>query len=309
MASAIRYESNGAQITTENETWGPILAALIKQTSIMQSSPPPMLELSHLLDTSNLVGFVAKYALGSPNADTVLRSLDDIMILTATIRREALEDPLLAAEEGILMHLLSLPPAELTTLDISSPCAEDEAQGDPPDRTFLLGWALLTDLKSQRTPSLFCSSSSSAYYNTVECSMIEILNVPYAARGSNYGELLVDLLFALHLNRQKLMAGGEGGGRSTMAMTRPFLPAYPLEASMGYWSKASQKGFENLVISTMLAEDGEGALRELHLSEEELKGRLLFLTTRLLDWPESLFETVYAQSASFIQEFRIKRIK
>lgn len=94
-----------------------------------------------------------------------------------------------------------------------------------------------------------------------------------------------------------------------MAMTRPFLPAYPLEASMGYWSKASQKGFENLVISTMLAEDGEGALRELHLSEEELKGRLLFLTTRLLDWPESLFETVYAQSASFIQEFRIKRIK
>ena len=315
--SALKYDSGGLNITTDNESWGQILASLIKQEqnsilkSMLKSISPPMLELSHLIDTDNLVGFVSKFALGSSNADTVLRNLGDIMVLTATVRQEAFDEPLSSGGEGILMHLLSLSPTELSTIDISEPLTQEEGQ-EPRSpsqcRTFLLGWALLTELKSQRKPSSPLSSpepSAPSYYNTVECSIIEILNVPFAVRGSNYGELLVDLLFALHLNRESTRGAG-GSSRSTMAMSRPFLPAFPLESSLGYWSKSSLKGFKNLVTSTMQEEDSEGVLVEIELSEVELRSRLEFVT-RLLDWPKPLFESVYAQSEAFIQELRRNR--
>ena len=161
----------------------------------------------------------------------------------------------------------------------------------------------MTDLKPQRTVSSV--PLLAPYYNTVECSTIEILNVPFAVRGSNYGELLVDLLFALHLSREKLMVGE--GGRS-MAMSRPFLPAFPLDSSLGYWARSSQNGFNNLVTSTMQEEDSDGILGDIELSDAQLKERLK-VVCRLLEWPDSLFETVYAKSAEFIQDLRTSRLQ
>ena len=162
-ASAInaKYDSGGKHLTTDDVTWGPCLAGLIKRGSRFSREPRPFLDVSRLLDTDNLVGFVKQFALNSPNADSVLRGLGDVMLLTATIHEDALDDTLLSVgEEGVLMHLLSLSPDELNTIDI---CEEAPDRGDKPRRRcFLIGWALATELGAHRMPPYDDDSYESA---------------------------------------------------------------------------------------------------------------------------------------------------